>query len=424
MSYLEPVLFQGRLRNRSHSTDVNFSVGIDRDGALEVVIERLPHSRDAFELHDNGMPGERVNFLRLEGDSDSGWSIQSDHFIISKFGYDAREGREIEIQGHCAVAELRRSIEAPVATSRRVWFVRQLRAAHAMTWSGQVGEVVVAGPCDIATTSQQPSGQIQLTHPTVDAGDDWWSESERFMNHVARVLSFGCACYLVPVMEQRVYHDHLVWRVVRRDRVEPPFLPPFHALFMESIFQRACESFVTNYSEVEALDPAIRWLTAPVALKEQRLINAMTALECIIDRTAPSGTRMFMQRKDFKKLSREVKAVLESSGAPPGMLAKILDLNRRTINEQINALISHRGIFVEDFPSNWIEEVVRVRNQLIHTGVAPVTETESSVSFEHIVWAREIVTRLILERIGFVGPYFSWLHHHRALHFPTCDRME
>ena len=424
MPYLQPIQFQGSLGGHGALVPIDFTASIDDDGTLELMIERMPSSREALNLYRDRTVGEQVGFLTLEGHSEDGWSIRSEHFTINHFGLGSEDGRELEYQGHCSDAELKRTIGKPVARSRRLWFVRQLRAVHGMTWSGQAGDVVAGGPVDLASTSQQPSGVIQLTHPAGQADAEWWTEAERFMTHIARVLSFGCDSYLLPVMEQRVHGDELIWRIVRRGRASAPFLAPFHVVHMEPIFRRACDSFATHAVEVEQLDPAIRWLTAPIALWEQRLINAMTALECIIERTAPDGTRMFTTGAAFKKLAKELRALLESKDSPAGMKVKIPDLNRRPVKEQLTALLEHRGITTGDFPVGWFEQVLKARNLIIHTGVAPITDAESNVTFEQVVWAREVVTRLILDKMGFVGPFQSWLHRDQALHYPECERMD
>lgn len=423
MPYLETIRMTGTLSGHGRTVPIEFDAGIDDDGVLTVTLDRMPFSRDALELNRNRRPGERADMLTLQGLSTDGWRLSSDNFVVSRFGHGSEVGRELEIQGHCSDAEFRHTTTKRAARSRRVWFVRQLRAVHGMTWSGPLGDVVAGGPHDLPATSQQPSGAIQLTHPTGDADTEWWAESEAFMTHVARVLSFGCDSYLLPVMEQRAEGDQLIWRVVRRSRASPPFLAPFHVVHMEPIFRRACDSYATHRDEVSTLDPAIRWLTAPIALWEQRLTNAVTALESVIERTSPDGARLFLTGSAFKRLSKEIKATLRTADAPAAMELKLPDLNRRPVREQLNALIEDRNIEVADFPATWFDEVVRARNAIVHTGVAPTIEATSTVTFEQVIWAREIVTRLILDRIGFIGPFQSWLHGDQSLHFPECELM-
>jgi len=423
MPYLDTIRFEGRLAGHGRSADVGFDVRIDDDGKLDVRLDRLPFARATLDLHRQQAPGDAMDLITLSGESGTGWNFHSDSFSITHFGHGSEPGRELEFQGSCGLAELSRATDKEASRSRRLWFVRQLRAVHALRAETPLGQVIAGGPHDLARDSQQPSGAIQITHPGGEADEAWWEETERFMIHLARVMSFGCGSYLLPVMEQRVDRDRLVWRVVKRGRAPAPFLAPFSELCLEPVFRRACESYPVLADQVELLDPAIRWLTAPVAMWEQHLVNAMTALEAILDRTAPEGKRLFLTGTGFKKLCKKLKTLLKDESAPAGMVDKLLELNRRPFKEQLDALLEHRQIVTADLPEGWLDEVLKSRNHIVHTGVAPVTEDESSVTLDQIVWPREIVIRLTLERIGFEGPYNSWLHKDEMLHFPSCEPM-
>lgn len=423
MPYLDTMQFHGMLSGHDRSVEVTFDVAIDDDGKLRVRLDRLPFARTTLDLQRQQDPGDPLDVITLRGESESGWSFHSDSFAITHFEHGSEPGRELEFQGSCGLAELTRPLPEKAPRSRRLWFVRQLRAVHLLQANTPLGRVAAGGPHNLAQDSQQPSGAIQITHPTGDADDTWWEQTERFMVHLARVMSFGCGSYLLPVMEQRTHRDHLHWRVVKRSRAPAPFLPPFDLLHLEPIFHRACASYPELADEVALLDPAIRWLTAPVAMWEQHLVNAMTALESVLERTSPEGTRLFLRSSAFKKLCKDVKALLREKAAPAGMIEKLPELNRRAFAQQLDALLTLRKIVTADLPDGWFQEVLKSRNFIVHTGVAPVTEDESSVTLNQIIWPREIVIRLILERIGFTGPYHSWLHKDEILHFPSCEPM-
>lgn len=424
MFNLKSVRFHGTLGDDTHSVNITFNLEIDQDGILQVRIERVRASLDAFQLYKIGRPGERVAFLNLTGVSDNEWACHSRHFQLTGFSNSFKEGQEIEIQGYCTTAELTRPTRNAAERSSLRWYVRQFGAVHALKWSGPLGDVLAGGPPDLPAQSQQPAGAIIITHPTGEADDNWWRESNRFISHIARVLSFGCDHYFLPVIEQHIQRDRMILRVVRRRRSESSSLPLFTAVYMEPLFDCACESFASHSAEVEALDPAIRWLTSPAVFREIRLLNAMTALECIVDRTAPKSLRHLMTSNKFKKLGKDIKEFLQLRVAPADMLTKLPELNRRPLRDQIQALLELRNIYVGDLPSGWIETTIAVRNAIVHTGVPALTDPDTSFRFEHVVWVREVVTRLIFERIGFVGPYCSWLHNHGLLHFPECERLD
>jgi len=419
MAYLEPTKFVGNLSRDSHSVEVGFTVSIDDDGILNVAIDDLPVSKAVLDLFPNRSPAEPAQLNTLSGVSDSAWQFHTDHLIIT-----FTIGEMVSVASICSLAELCKTMDKPADRSRRLWFVRQLRVVRALSWQGSLGEVIAGGPADLSANSQHPAGVIQITHPTGVGDEAWSAAAERFVIHIARILSFGCGTYLFPVIEQQIDKDQLIWRVMRRPAAPPPFFAPFHVVHMEPIFQRACESFASHAEAVVELDPAIRWLTAPVALWEQRLINAMTALECILERTGSDDARLFMTGSAYKKISKDLKKLLSEKNVPDGMKLKLPDLNRRSLKEQILALILERNIETGDFPEEWAAEIIKARNHIVHTGVSPTNLGEDGISIELIAIAREIVIRMILERIGFEGPFQSWLHGSDMLHFPTCEPMD
>jgi hypothetical protein len=238
------------------------------------------------------------------------------------------------------------------------------------------------------------------------------------------VLSFACDTYLRPVIEERYANGEVTVRVARQGRASAPFMQPFHFLNMQPIFVRACQSFFDRHDEIEQLDAAIRWLTAPVAYDESRLINAMSSLENILSRCSIEQIEYFLGNSAFKKVAKAVREALKGVGAPEAMAPKIAELNRRSLGDKVEALLATRGIRCDDFPEGWLATIVQHRNVIVHTGISPDFLDTEPDTLDHTIWAREIVTRVILERLGFAGAYRSWLHGDEQLHFPECITME
>jgi len=226
------------------------------------------------------------------------------------------------------------------------------------------------------------------------------------------------------VIEQRFHSGGTTVRIVRQGRASPPFMAPFHELHMEPIFASACDSFFTRHEAVEELDAAIRWITAPVAYDESRLINAMSALENILDRCGLDEVDTFMNGSAFKRVASRVRELLRELGVPEGMMAKVPELNRRSLAEKVMALLAARGVAVHDMPEGWLATVIRQRNIIVHTGVSGDFGDQEPDTLDHTIWVREVVNRIILERLGFVGAFRSWLHHDEQLHFPECISMQ
>ena len=235
-----------------------------------------------------------------------------------------------------------------------------------------------------------------------------------------RVLSLACGVYLLPVYEQRHRAGRFTVRVAQRSRAPTPYLAPFRDLFMEEIFGIAVLSYPDHAAEVERLDPAIRWLTAPVALAESRLTNAMSALECIL---ASSGTEPFYMPDEpaFDELRRKIARFLKAEAAPRKMAGKLRELNRRSFGEKLRDLLERQPFPISDFPEDWVKGAIEARNVIVHTGISPDLPAGDGSLIDHVVRVREIVIRLMLAAIDFRGQYQSWLHGCADLRFPCCE---
>jgi hypothetical protein len=421
---LVPTRFEGALSGHGSCVSVGFTAAINELGQLQLELDRLPFSQEAYALRIDQRPGSAVDLINLEGQSETGHYFHSDSFHIAQFSHGSTLGQELSYQGDCSDAEIvlpqtDRSIDRH---DLRVWHVRQFRTFRRIAHDTPLGRVVVGGPRQ-DREGQEPNGFLSLHAPENGGDEAWWDESDRFLTHLARVLSFACDTYLRPVIEERYQGDHVTIRVAQQVRAAPPFMAPFHELNMEPILACACDSYFVHHDQIAELDAAIRWLTAPIAYDENRLLNAMSALENIIDRSGIVGIDKFMGSSVFKRLAKQVRALLAELNAPTGMEKKIPELNRRSLADKVAALLTDRGIVTADIPDNWLNTVILQRNLIVHTGVSGDFGEQAPDIFDHTIWVREIVTRIVLERLGFAGAYRSWLHQDEQFRFPECISM-
>jgi hypothetical protein len=425
MPFFDTTRFQGTLSGHGSTVPIGFDVTVDDLGALQLNLDRLPFSREAYALHVNGRPGTPIDLIAIEGRSEAGHAFRSDSFHIGQFNHGSQPGQELSFQGGCFDADLTLPADGDRDHRRdaRVWLVRQLRTFRRIARETPLGRVTIGGPRQ-DRDNQSPDGFIAVHRPEGDQREDWWPESEKLLTHVARVLSFACDTYLRPVIEERYTADGVTVRIVCQSRASGPFMAPFHELHMEPIFARACDSYFDRHDMIEDLDAAIRWMTAPVAYDESRLINAMSALENILDRCGLDEVVSFLGASAFKRLASRVRQLLRDVGVPEGMADKVAELNRRSLGEKVTILLRARGIVVDDLPSDWLATVIAQRNAIIHTGVSDEFGEQEPDTLDHTIWVREVLVRIVLERFGFEGAFRSWLHHDDQYHFPECIPME
>lgn len=417
MAILDVIRFEGALSGHGSTHPVGFTAMVDDDGLLQLVLDPLPYSREAHDLFHSPEPTEPLDYITLEGVAADGTHFHSNAFGILHFGHGSTEGRELDFQGYCSTADIIRTPTQPRDQSSRLWLFRKLSTIHRLAHDHPFGRVVIGGT-DRSADSQRPDGFLHVMHPSGEADEAWWEESERFLLHVSRVLSLACDSYLLPVIERHFHGTEDRLRIVRRGRAGAPYMAPFSFLHMGPIFTHACASYPALRDQIAEVDPAIRWLTAPITSGESRLINAVTALENILDRSAGARSRKFLSDRVFKRMAGPIKNMLIEGKAPPGMIDKLLELNRRSFREQVEALLGERGIVTDDFPDDWLEKVVSARNSIIHRGIV-ASDEEDRAALDRIIWAREIVTRLLLHRFGYEGNYQSWLHRDVPVHFPS-----
>ncbi len=415
MPILDPISFQGTISTGATTMAVRFVAGIDDDGSLEVALGPFLAGPGAIDFFQGRVPLQPMQALSLHGLSEDRWRFSSDHFYVTSLSHP--EGH-IQLAGESSLAEFSHDVAAD-HPDMRAWYVRRLGTFHGIEKDTPLGRLVFVGR---PTGSGQVPSAILAMHAEGQGLEGWWEESERFLIHLERVLSFACDSYLIPIFEERVRGGERVLRTAKRGRTADPYLQPFDMLHMYEIFDCAIQSFADRADAVVRLDPAIRWMTAPAASGDSRLINAMSALESIVAHS--DHPALFMEDEAaFRALRAKVRRFLRAENAPSRMGGKVDELNRRSFRDKVEDLLNSREIVTTDFPENWLGSIIAARNIVIHTGVAPDFPSPDARLLDHIVWAREIVTRIILDAIGFEGQYRSWLHQDQYLSFPGCRQM-
>jgi hypothetical protein len=107
------------------------------------------------------------------------------------------------------------------------------------------------------------------------------------------------------------------------------------------------------------------------------------------------------------------------------MLNKTPELNRESFAEKLRRYFDTRGVTLADLEPEAIKALINARNLVVHSGVYyDPTKAEQTRLWDHMLLARELVTRSLLGELGFVGNYFSNLYGpNQQLRFPSCRRL-
>lgn len=421
MSMMPTTRFDGQLAGYGETISVIFDAHVDNRGVLQLRFDPLPISSPALFLARDVAGSRRVTYWNLTGNGAIGESFRSEKFYVSSFGH--RSGPDglgtVEIEGSCSMAEVLRPMEQDVPKAQLVWRVRQFNTHRHLHRDMPTGRLLIAGH-EPAEDQQAITGHLAIVETDTPANPAWWADAERQLEHVTRVLSLACGTYLRPYVEQRIQGRTNTLRIYGRSDAAKPFLPPFHFLHLEPIFNHACDSFQDRYSAFRALDAALQWLLTPAHYDEMRLFTSMTALENLLEIDTRTQ-RTILKPTAFKKIATALRVHLVELGVPQTMLAKLPELNRPSFADQLAAFFVARNLVIDDFPEDAIAAAISARNAIVHRGIyfdearGPQTDL-----WDHIITARELVIRALLSALGFQGAYFSQLHGNKQIMFPTC----
>ncbi|MDQ0465583.1 hypothetical protein QO010_003372 [Caulobacter ginsengisoli] len=416
--------FEGTVSKDEVSVSVAFSAEVNARGELKLVFDPLPHTNETFALRRGLSRGEEVTFWSLNATGPEGESLSSDSFHLT--GYSSRTGEngdDLTIQGTCSEVEIVQELSEPSPFPQFRWTFRRFRTFSRLGHPIEGGTLYAGGAAPNPEDGQLITGFIAIQSDQAEVEPEWWTKIEARADHVRRVLSLASGVYLRSYMEDRLEGTTHRLRVFSLSKAPEPFLAPFHFLNLEPIFKSACTSSAEVCARFLELDPALRWLLSPAHYDESRLLGAMTALENIVEQAYPAKEFPLVKRGAFDRFAKAVRALIREHDLPEPVLSKVPELNRASFIDKVQRYVDEHGIVVADFPHGGLEPVIKARNAVVHTGIYFNDEPGEIDIWDHILVARELVIRILLNALEFEGNYFSALHGDEQLRFPSCRRL-
>lgn len=422
MPILAATRFTGQIAHGEVFQPVVFDAAVDDNGELSLTFQPVAGTVDISLLKLSDATGRRVVWTTLTGAAADGQTFASETFHFTGYSHSTTDvGHEIALRGACAEAEVVTTLTEPAPKPLVRWGLRKFRSFGWMHHDLDIGRVAMGGADPDSDRPDLLSASLVLQAQD-NVGPDWLEVANARLEHIARVMSFAAGTYLRPHVVRTFVGERSVLRVYSRSNTAEPFYPPFVFLHLEPIFGVACDADAAARAAFAELDPAIRWLLTPAYYDEMRLMAAMTALENLVDRAFPGDAALFVKPSLFKKVASAVRALLREKQAPDGMSRKVPELNRRTFAEKLQAYAEAGGVVLSDLPAEQLRDLINARNTVVHTGVYFDPDIESQPDlWDHLLLAREVVTRVLLAELGFVGNYFSPFYGpDRQLRFPSC----
>jgi hypothetical protein len=176
---------------------------------------------------------------------------------------------------------------------------------------------------------------------------------------------------------------------------------------------------------------AIEWFAMEGSYNEIRLVNAMTALENLIDSNVEPGEALILPRAQFEKTRRVLLSVIRTClGKWAAALAhdaslelneKLADLNRRSLLRKLELLAARWKVPLDGIDPASLKAAKQARDKVVHRGqyYEDAKETDADL-WTHVTIIREVAVRFLFTAIGYEGRYISHVGGYHDAVFPPA----
>ena len=203
----------------------------------------------------------------------------------------------------------------------------------------------------------------------------------------------------------------------------------FHHLDQQPIFDAAVRSFFDPPIAAKNLFFAIEWFAMDATYNEVRLVNAMTALENLIDSNLEEDAALIQNKSAYEKTRKVLRSVIRTCLAkwsPHGAIEalaelneKLADLARRSLLRKLTILAARWQVPLDGIPDASIRAAKQARDRVVHRGqYYQDARTDDPDLWAHVTIVREIVVRFLLAIIGYNGRYSSYVGGCLVAEFP------
>ena len=423
--------FAGQIAAEGHSYALRFHARIDPAGELEFDLGTLQLSEAnkfvflGWKSEDNRTP----NFA-LSGTAEDGTTFETSNLHFRGMNTTSNaEGTTFMAKAQCAIGTFRRTLVSPAPIPLLRMHLKGFRNFGELQTQTPLGKLTMAGSTEIPEPNTI-AGWIALrpNEPPSDLAA-WRAEGEKLMEHVRQVLSFAASAMLRPPVMEFYAGESLELTTRSQTRQTISAMPVFHFLNQRLIFEAAVRSYYEPPIKGANLFFAIEWFAMDASYTEVRLINAMTALEYLVESNLGESDQLIQPRNAFDKSRRVLRGVIcaclakwqptDADAVLPELDEKLADLNRRSLLRKLDLLAQRWNVPLDDIGRARIAAAKRARDWITHRGQYYKQAKEGDPGlWEHVTIVREVVARFLLAAIGFEGGYLSYVGGYHDAQFP------
>ena len=430
--------FSGTLEASGYSTPITFSASISHGGKIIFDFGIIPLIQETAYIqklfHKESTKFE--NFT-LSGTSEDGTVFKTKDlfFTCLNDSWSKEAGCLMRPVGECQSAKLFRTLDElsqkPLLRIR----LKGFKNFHRLTAACRLGMIVMVG-ASLIDNPDTITGTIEIQPEIAPVDITYWhDEADKLLEYIRRVMSVASAAILqVPIIEYIVENKCEI-TVLSQSKHTQVEMGVIHFLEQQPFFDAVVKSYFEPPIRDKNLFFAIEWFSMDSSYSEVRLVNAMTALENLVDSNLGDKDALILSKGEFNKTRKVLRQVIEkcivkwsdvdSEKIGDGVNeinAKLSDLNRRSIFEKIKRLAELWSVPLDGISDEQIKSAKSARDRIVHRGnYYKAGEDNSDDLWKHVIVIREIVVRFLLTVINYKGSYCSYLGGYHITQFPPME---
>ncbi len=425
--FFGPKRFVGRVYQGDSAIKCGLSVEIDSGGHLKVELEHIPLTKESWFLFKAHESGTHFPLFSIEASSDDGDCLSSDKLFFTKPGTTSNiEGSFFVYSGQCGSATIKTKPGKNDKPGRVTWFLKGFRSFRPISITTKWGELSISGRETDNFSIMRGAFQLRSEDRelTYKGG---YHNADDLLEHVLWIISFASGTFLKDPVRVYEHEDRNEIEVRNLTPAVKPILSPFSYLHLNGILDAAIEAYSSRRRECQEMRVTIEYLLLDANYTEARLITAAIALEHLVNNYLSQKEKIREEADSFAKkcdrLTSLIEAEFSSRDDARRVLASIKAVNNLSFGEKLSAFLSKWNISLEGLMPNVVQNLVNVRNAIAHGRMLKEEpKTKKLDQWSMYLNIREIIVRVILLRIGYVGNYECYVGGQHTRHFPSCRR--
>jgi hypothetical protein len=435
---------KGAITIGDKALEVVFDFSCDNYGEVTVDVAQIP-------LCDASMPLFRLDHARgryaqkfkLRGANDEFViSTDSAHMVSSRQQSTRDEGTTLSPQVRASTFLVEAVTPVPASSSCLVQYhVSGMVGAPLQQVESPVGKFMFQAPWRLEDHGLV-SGILVVEAEGVTDVQDWLRRCDDQVHAVLDILSFANGSFLRWSIRQHFVGGAMAAATYRgRQRTSRPNEPVFYSMNLKPVVQLAIEKYTADLRTRTGMGVALEWFLMNPSYSEAQVMALMTAIEHLVETYSQAIARGNLDKAMFKSIVQPAidKALGEcESSATSGLTGRDLQdmrngfaairskvhfLNMRNLKANVRLMLKHYGVPMANLDAGAIDRLVNARNDIVHRGLYQRENGEGVRLQDHVGFARELLRRVFLTLLGYVGEYRTWHEGPKTAMFPNEQKV-